>query len=112
MAAHDGNHIVVAAEPRSYREALGGVLRVERPADEVVVVDPSEVPQIRTGDIVVCSELTAAVAERAGGWVLLSSDSGVAISSVPEVEAMADRRGLHAVLEAVDRVATSLAQLQ
>jgi len=112
MAANGGTHIVVANEPRSYRESLAGVLRVERPHDAVTVCDPAHLPELGPLDIVVCSQLPAGVAERAGGWLVLRRDGGVARSSVPDVEAMAYRPGLHAVLAAIERIAAAVAQLR
>jgi hypothetical protein len=108
MGAHDGIHVVVANEPRSYREALAGALARKRPADRVVASDPGSLPELE-GTVVVCSEVTPDVARQAGGWVLLRPDGGVAVSSVSDAEAVARRSGLQAVLDAVDRVANSLA---
>src|SRR5438874_2263901 len=108
MGAHDWIHLVVANEPRSYRESLAGALAQERPADRVVAVDPGSLPALE-GTVVICSQVTPEVARRADGWVLLRPDGDVAVSSVSDREAMAHHSGLQAVLDAVDRVADSLA---
>ena len=112
MAANGGTHIVVANEPRSYREALAGVLCAERPHDAITACDPDRLPVVGSHHVVVCSRLPAVVAERAGGWLVLRRDDGVAESSVPDVEAMAHRPGLLSVLEAIEQIVAAVAQLE
>jgi hypothetical protein len=111
LTAFGGTHIVVAIQPRLFREALAGVLTEERPGDRIVAADPGALPPL-DGALVVCSQVTPEVDALAGGWVLLRPDGSVAASSPPDVEAMAFRPGLGSVLDTVAAVATALAQLQ
>ena len=100
-----GLRIIVANEPRSYRDALAGVLEQTRPRDTVISVDPEQIEQALRrwpGTLVVCSRVSAAVNSLAGAWVRLDEDGEVVVSSAAEVEAMARRSGLDAVLDAVD----------
>jgi hypothetical protein len=66
--------MVVANEPRSYREVLAAVLRDLRPAWDVRLVAPDrldeEVVRLRP-DLLVCSRLTAFAEAFAVSWVLL-----------------------------------------
>jgi hypothetical protein len=107
--------IIVANEPRSFRDALTGVLRHARPQDSVVPVDPLEVDEAlkrRRGALVVCSDVSPAVEQHAGAWVRLGENGEVEISR-PDVEAAAVQpNGLAAVLEAVNAAGTGLAHLR
>jgi hypothetical protein len=110
-----GLRIIIANEPRSYRDALAGVLEQARPGDGVISVDPDQIEQALRrwpGALVVCSEVSTVVDQLAGAWVQLGEDGEVAVSSEPEVEAMAHRVGLDAVLDAVDAAWNRLAHLR
>jgi hypothetical protein len=69
-------HILVAAEPRTYREVITCVLRELRPHIEVDVVEPDdldgEVARLRP-HLVVCSRITVAL-QALLGWVMLYPD--------------------------------------
>jgi hypothetical protein len=109
-----GLRIIIANEPRAYREALVEVLKEMRPRDAVVSVEPGDVEHALhqlPGALVVCSEVSTAVVELAGAWVRLGEDGEVAVSSAADVEAMAHRVGLDAVLDAVEAAGIGLAQL-
>ena len=72
-----GLRIIIANEPRSYRDALAGVLEQMRPLDTVASVDPGEIEQALRrwrGALVVCSEVSPVVDELAGAWVRLGED--------------------------------------
>lgn len=100
--------ILLANEPRSYRQAIACVLRDLRPGVEV---DETEQAALDRGlrrsvpQLVICSRATPAVQGTAPAWVELYTDDGplssVAIgeerSTVPEIE-LAD------ILRIVDRV--------
>jgi hypothetical protein len=104
-------HIIVANEPRAYREALAGVLAARSPDDQVTIAEPSEIDPVlrrRLGALVICTEVPPVVSELAGAWVQLDADGGVAVSSFAEVQAMVRRDGLDAVLDAVDAAGESL----
>lgn len=66
--------VVVANEPRSYRQLLAGVLQRLRPGALVSEVEPGEldgeIERIRP-DLVVCSRLTESVELYPISWVLL-----------------------------------------
>lgn len=66
--------VLVANEPRSYREAIAAALAMLRPLDEVVEVNPasldSEVRRL-SPHLVICSRLTPIVETGASSWVEL-----------------------------------------
>jgi hypothetical protein len=110
-----GLRIIIANEPRAYRDALAGVLELKRPHDTVANVDPGEIEQVLRrwrGALVVCSEVSPVVDELAGVWVRLGEDGEVAVSNAADVEATSRRVGLDAVLDAVDAAGIRLAHLR
>lgn len=69
--------ILVANEPRSYREAIAAALLHLRPGCDVITVDPNALDGIVTRlrpEVVMCSELTLAVLSSATSWMLLYPD--------------------------------------
>lgn len=66
--------VLMANEPRSFREVFTSVLRTLRPNIEVIEVDPEdldpEVERLRP-DLVVCSRISSAVEREAPSWILL-----------------------------------------
>ena len=111
----DGIRIVVASEPRSYREALAGVLSAGYPDSNVIAADPAEIgrmPETVAGALVLCNEVTGRVSELAAGWIRLAPDGAVEVSSVADVKAMSRQSGLDAVVRAVDSVCVALAQVR
>ncbi len=66
--------VLVANEPRAYREALAGALTHLRPGLRVQLLEPAVLDdtaaQLRPA-LVVCSQLSAAVRTHAGAWLLL-----------------------------------------
>jgi hypothetical protein len=89
--------ILVANDPRSYREAISGVLLVLRPVFEVVTVDPgtldAEVERISPG-MVLCSRLTQTISDKVPVWIELYPEGaglarvkvGGSLSTVNEFE--------------------------
>ena len=66
--------VLVANEPRSYRELLARVLPELRPGLLVRALEPAELDEVVAGvptALVVCSELSAAVRAHAPAWLLL-----------------------------------------
>jgi hypothetical protein len=66
--------ILVANEPRSYREVIAGTLQVLRPHLEVIVVEPEDLDRdvVRLApNLVLCSRLSEAVEIHALAWVVL-----------------------------------------
>lgn len=100
--------VLLANEPRSYREAIAAVLRETRPEASIFEADSSainlEVAYHRP-DLVICSRATSAVRVLVASWVELYSDYGplslVCVDGrLSEVEGMQ----LQALLSIVDRV--------
>lgn len=75
--------VVVANDPRSYREAIAGVFRSLRPDVEVLVIEPVALDarvEDLSPDLVICSRLTPAVRRGARKWVeLYPEGEGVAV---------------------------------
>ena len=69
--------IVVANEPRSYRDSLAVALRCLRAELEIMTAEPADLsaeiarllPQL-----VICSWLTSAVEDQVGAWIVLPAD--------------------------------------
>ena len=74
---HNARPIVLANEPRAYREALAASVAVLRPGMEVLALDPADLDaalRAHRPRLVVCSRLTSAVEREAPAWVLLYPD--------------------------------------
>ena len=66
--------ILVANEPRSYREVIASTLQVLRPHLEVILVEPEDLDRdvVRLApNLVLCSRLTETVETHALAWVVL-----------------------------------------
>ena len=66
--------IVVANEPRAYREALAGALQELRPHIEVISIEPDDLEGKvceYSPRLVLCSRLTEAVETCCDAWILL-----------------------------------------
>jgi len=66
--------ILVATEPRSYREVMVHTVKELRPHVEVIAIEPDRLDDeiTRSGaDIVFCSHLTTAVIVRSSAWIVL-----------------------------------------
>ena len=81
-----GLRILLANEPRSYRETLAAAIRILKPNIEVFVVDPDELDSEveRLGpQLVICSRTTPTVEMQSLAWVELypeySSESVVSV---------------------------------
>ena len=75
--AMEGIRILVANEPRSYREVLAAALRKLRAHVKVIVVEPDDVDAevvLQRPHLVLCSRLTAPVQSCLLGWVVLYPD--------------------------------------
>jgi hypothetical protein len=111
----NGIRIVVASEPRAYREALAGVLSARHPGSHVVAADPAEIhrmPDAVAGALVLGNEITGRVSELAAGWIRITPEGAVHASSVADVQATGMPNGLDAVVRAVDSAYTALAQVR
>jgi hypothetical protein len=69
--------VLVANEPRAYRETIALALKALRPEAEVLAIEPAELDaevERRRPDIAVCSELSPTVDAVVPSWVLLYPD--------------------------------------
>lgn len=67
-------HILVANEPRSYREGIAAAVQLARPHHEAVVVSPADLDQAFARlrpQLVICSSLTDTIKAQAPSWLLL-----------------------------------------
>ncbi len=105
----DNIRIIIANEPRAYREAIAAVFAQLRPHAEVLLVEPDELDGCLARlapQLVLYSRASAAVEGGAAGWVLLHPDGAARV----EV-AVAGRREslggieLDGLLALVDRAA-------
>jgi hypothetical protein len=107
MEPLDAACILVANEPRTYREALTLAVQAERPALDVRAVDPSdlerEVTRCRPA-LVVCSELSPAVEQRSALWILLYPEGArLAVVGGDDSPAVTGDLDLPGILALVDR---------
>ncbi len=66
--------VLVANEPRAYREVLAGTLAELRPRLLVHLLEPAELDETTRRlrpDLVICSQLSAVVRAHAGAWLRL-----------------------------------------
>ncbi|HKG25483.1 MAG TPA: hypothetical protein VKB09_07525 [Thermomicrobiales bacterium] len=115
MEPLDGGRILVANEPRTYREALTLAVRAERPLLDVRAVDPAdldrEVARCRPA-LVVCSELSPTVELRSAIWVLLYPEGArLAVVGDGEAPAVTGDLDLPGILDLVDRAVRRLPSL-
>ncbi len=69
--------ILIANEPRAYRDVLAAALQALRPQVQALVVEPSDLDDLverLAPDLVICSRASETVRVRAGAWVLLCPD--------------------------------------
>lgn len=71
--------VLLANEPRSYREVMAAALLLLRPGCDVITVEPEDLDSVVTRvcpDVVMCSRLTLGVLTNAKSWMLLYPDGG------------------------------------
>ena len=104
------NHIrvLVANDPRSYRETMAAAFRKLRPRAEVVLVEPADLDAEvirRAPNLVVCSALSEVVETRAPAWVVLYPEGRAAVcASVAGERTDAADIGLGELVALIDRV--------
>jgi hypothetical protein len=103
--------VLVANEPRSYREAHAFAIRALRPSVEVVIGDACDDSGLELADhLVLCSTLTDAIRDRALGWLLVYPDEAdLAVSCVSGRWRLIQRVSLDDVLAVVDEASDMLA---
>ena len=99
--------VLLANDPRSYREAMAAVIRHARPGVVVKTAEPEALDAFITSlgpDMVVCSEATEAVRSRVPVWVELYRDHGPhSVASVRGELEEHDNMQLPDLLALVDR---------
>ena len=74
MASDGSTRVLVATEPRAYRETIAAALRGLRPSVEVVVAEPDELDAAlacHRPHLVLCSRCAEAIGARLLAWVEL-----------------------------------------
>jgi hypothetical protein len=78
--------VLVANEPRAYRESIAMALSALRPQAEVIAIEPDDLDaevQRRHPDVAVCSQLSPTIETSVRTWVLLYPDgANMAVISV------------------------------
>ncbi len=99
--------ILLANEPRAYRETIAAALRMLRPKTEVRIVEPDSLDRefVRfASQLVVCSRLTSAVETGAFAWVELYPGHGpMATVSIGGERSVTEEIGLQDLLYIVDQ---------
>ena len=102
--------VLVANQPRSYREAIARVLVQARPHLETITCDPAllaESVRLLAPDLVVCSAVDEELAERAGSWVELYPEGrALARISIHGRLSQVEDPDLAGMLSVVDAVAS------
>ncbi len=104
--------VLLANEPRAYRESIAQVFAQLRPGVEVMTAEPDELAEriLRHGPVmVVCSEATGIVRERVPFWIELypgyESRSVVSLEGTRSTIAEIELSDLLAVLDRAERLA-------
>lgn len=74
--------VLIANEPRAYRDTIAVALRMLRPQTDVVVGEPERVDETvmsRAPEFVICSHLTTVVETRVPTWVVLDLEGSLVI---------------------------------
>ena len=101
--------ILIANEPRAYREAFAGALRLMRPNSRIIEAGAEdldrEVERFKP-DVVLCSSVSATVETKARSWILLyPEDEPLAmVSTAGELSTVGDV-DLEDIVALVDRTA-------
>ena len=99
--------VLLANEPRSYRQVFAGALHALRPQVEVIMVEPNavegEAPRLRP-DAVVCSRTTPALRTAVGVWMEVRLEKGALLVRTSDTGPSQDPNpGLEILLDFVDR---------
>lgn len=104
--------VLIANEPRSYREAFAEALRLMRPGAEIFEAEAGdldrEVERLRP-DVVLCSNISPAVENMVESWILLYPENEplVMVSTAGELSTVSDV-DLNDIVALVDRAAEML----
>lgn len=101
--------VVVANEPRAYREVLAATIAALRPHVQVLTVDPAHLDEAlrqSAPKFVLCSDVTPLIERIAYGWILLypggATESAISIGGRRQAVANIE---LDDILAALDEVA-------
>lgn len=99
--------ILLANEPRSYREAFADALRVLRPHFEVLTLEPDALEEATVRlrpDVVVCSRITRAIRTATHAWMEIRVEGELLIVRTSDTgRSPAPNPGLESLLAFVDR---------
>ncbi len=102
--------VLLANEPRSYRETLAAAFRILKPDTEAFVIEPDELDAEveRLGpQLVICSRATPTVKARSLAWVELYPEHGsVSVVSVGGKRSAVAEIGLGDLLMVIERTET------
>lgn len=103
--------VLLANEPRAYRETLAAALAALRPEFEITTVRPEDLDATvadQAPDFVICSELTEMVETHAPAWVLLYPDGSrtCVMAVLGERSTMAEME-LETLLTGLDRLSAT-----
>ncbi len=105
-----GLRVLLANEPRSYRETLAAAIRILKPDTEAFVIEPDELDAEveRLGpQLVICSRATPTVKARSLAWVELYPEHGsVSVVSVGGKRSAVAEIGLGDLLMVIERTET------
>ena len=104
--------VLVANEPRAYREAFVGTLQTLRPAAEVVEARPEDLDQevrVFRPDLVLCSHVSSLVEKAVLNWVLLypKNDPSIMVFTDGELSTVGNV-DLNDLVALVDRTAEAI----
>lgn len=98
--------IFVVTRFRLTREAIGSAIEDLRPDLDVIVLDPSELPQAiteRAPSLIVCSQREIALSNPALNWLLIPSDSeNLAVVSIGDEGLRLEEASLPRIIAVVD----------
>lgn len=99
--------ILLANEPRSYREAFADAFRALRPHVEVITVEPEALEEVvlrLSPDLVVCSRTTPAIRAATDSWMEVRVEGELLVMRTSDTDRSNDPNpGLETLLAFVDR---------
>lgn len=108
--------VIVANEPRVYREAIAAALQKMRPGIATIAVDPADLAEgidQYHPDLTICSQLITEVETEASAWVLLYPEcDNCAVMSVAGEQQMTNHLTFADLIAVVDRTAQTRPHLQ
>jgi hypothetical protein len=104
--------VLIVNEPRAYRDVQGGMLRELYPWAEIHITEPWQIPAEFNSfrpHLVICSELTDPIKDRAFAWVLLyPDDANLAVACVDNRQWVIQRVSMEELVGVVEETARAL----